>query len=279
MVTEGDPLPIQHIHPRRGVSDLGVSELRHTGDLLWLLTARELKLRYVQTVLGPLWVVVNPLVPALLFTFVFTKVAAIDTAGVSYLVLVTAAMTPWNTVSRTLGRGGGSLVAQRHLLTKVYFPRLLVPLSITLSSVVDHIVSLGIVAVAVAQAGQPLSWRVALLPVLMVWTLALALATTLFVAAISVRRRDALSALPIGIQVWLYVSPIAYPFTAVSGRVQTALSLNPVTSLIEAHRWAVIGSTDLGAVAMTGGLLGTIALLVVSLAVFRVAERGMADAL
>jgi lipopolysaccharide transport system permease protein len=272
--------PVLHeIRPRRGFTDLGLSELRGTGDLLWLLTVRELKLRYVQTVLGPLWVVVNPLVPALLFTFVFTKVADIDTGGIPYLVLVTTAMTPWNTVSRTLGRGGGALVSQRHVLTKVWFPRLLVPLSITLTSVVDHLVSLAIVAAAVAESGQPVTWRLAVLPALLVWTVALALATTLVVAAVSVRRRDALSALPIAIQVWLYVSPIAYPLRSVHGRARDLVALNPMTSLIEAHRWAVTGTDHLGTAAMVGGAAASVVLLVVGLAWFRVAERSMADVL
>jgi lipopolysaccharide transport system permease protein len=228
------------------------------------------------------WVVVNPLVPALLFTFVFTKVADIDTGGIPYLVLVTTAMVPWNTVSRTLGRGGGALVSQRHVLTKVWFPRLLVPLSITLACVVDHLVSLAIVAVAVAQSdqlGQSVSWRLAILPALLVWTMALALATTLVVSAVSVRRRDALSALPIAIQVWLYVSPIAYPLSSVHGRARDLIALNPMTSLIEVHRWAVTGTSHVGTVGLVGGLAAAVALLLVGLAWFRVAERSMADVL
>jgi lipopolysaccharide transport system permease protein len=276
-VSETTALPVHHIAPRRGIGDLGLGGLRHRGHLLWLLTARELRLRYVQTVLGPVWVVVNPLVPAVLFTFVFTKVATIDTDGVPYIILVTAALTPWNTVSRALPRAGGALVAQRSLLTKVYFPRLLIPLAIVLTCIVDHVVSLCIVAAAMVQSGTPATARLLVLPALMVWTLALALATSLLVAAVSVRRRDVLTALPIAIQIWLYVSPVAYPLQSLTGPARALVLLNPMTSLVEAHRWAVYGSSSLGATAMVGGMVEALVLLVVSLVGFRVAERGMAD--
>jgi homopolymeric O-antigen transport system permease protein len=270
-------LPVSDIEPRRGLDGLGLRELRHTGNLLWLFIVREFKLRYVQTALGPLWVVVNPLVPALLFTFLFTKVTTIDTGGVPYLAVVSVAMVPWNTVSRTLTRGGGALVGQRQLLTKVYFPRLLVPLSITITFIVDYLVALGIVGVVMLQFDLPVSWHIVVLPALAVWTLGLALAATLLVAAVSVRRRDALSALPIAVQVWLYVSPVVYTLASLSGLTRTLIDFNPMTSLVEAHRWAITGSTALGATAMACGVLMNVVLLAIALAAFRIADRNMAD--
>jgi len=270
-------LPVTEIQPRRGLDGFGLRELRHTGNLLWLFTMREFKLRYVQTALGPLWVVVNPLVPALLFTFVFTKVTTIQTGGLPYLAVVSVAMVPWNTVSRTLGRGGGALVGQRQLLTKVYFPRLLVPLSITITFIVDYLVALVIVVLVMLRFDLPFTWHLVVLPALAIWTLGLALSTTLLVAAVSVRRRDALSALPIAIQIWLYVSPVVYTLASLSGLARTLIDFNPMTSLIEAHRWAITGSTELGATAMAGGVLLNVVLLVLGLAAFRVADRNMAD--
>ena len=270
-------LPVTEIQPRRGLDGFGLRELRHTGNLLWLFTMREFKLRYVQTALGPLWVVVNPLVPALLFTFVFTKVTTIQTGGLPYLAVVSVAMVPWNTVSRTLGRGGGALVGQRQLLTKVYFPRLLVPLSITFTFIVDYLVALVIVVLVMLRFDLPFTWHLVVLPALAIWTLGLALSTTLLVAAVSVRRRDALSALPIAIQIWLYVSPVVYTLASLSGLARTLIDFNPMTSLIEAHRWAITGSTELGATAMAGGVLLNVVLLVLGLAAFRVADRNMAD--
>jgi lipopolysaccharide transport system permease protein len=117
------------------------------------------------------------------------------------------------------------------------------------------------------------------LPLLAVWTLGLGLATSLLVAAISVRRRDALSALPIAIQVWLYASPVVYTLASVSGAARVLICLNPMTALVEAHRWALTGSTSLGAPGMVGGLLIGLALLVIGLAAHHVAERNMADVL
>jgi len=269
--------PVLELEPRRGLDGLGLRELHHTGNLLWLFILREFKLRYVQTALGPLWVIVNPLVPALLFTFVFTKVTTIETGGLPYLAVVTVAMVPWNTVSRTLARGGGSLVGQRQLLTKVYFPRLLIPLSIAITFIVDYFVALGIVGVVMLRFDLPVTWHIVVLPALVVWTLSLGLATSLLVAAVSVRRRDALSALPIAIQVWLYVSPVIYTLDSLSGVARTLIDFNPMTSLVEAHRWAITGSTELGATAMVGGVLMNLALVLIGLASLRVAERNMAD--
>ena len=278
-MSASDALPTVHINARRGITDLGVGELRHQGHLLWLLTKRELQLRYVQTVLGPLWVVVSPLAPALLFTFVFTQVATIDTHGLPYLVLVTTAMVPWNTVSRVLGRAGGALIAQRNLLTKVYFPRLLVPLSTTLAGIADHLVSLVIVALAMLESGTPATWRLLALPLLTVWTLALALGTSVLSAAVSVRRRDVVTAIPIAVQVWLYASPVAYPLSAVSPRLRPFLACNPMTSLVEAHRWAVLGTTGMSPRSMIAGIAETVVILVCGQALFRAAERNMADVL
>jgi lipopolysaccharide transport system permease protein len=244
-----------------------------------LFTLRELKLRYVQTALGPIWVVVNPLVPALLFTFVFTKVTTIDTGGIPYLAVVTVGMVPWNTVSRTVGRGGGALVSMRSLLTKVYFPRLLIPLSISITFVVDYLVALAIAIVVIVRSDLPLTWHVLVLPALVLWTVALGLAVSLLVAAVSVRRRDALSALPIAIMVWLYASPVVYTLDSLSGWARTIICFNPMTSLVEAHRWALTGSSELGATAMVGGILMGIALVLIGLVALRVAERNMADVL
>jgi len=276
-VSAAPPLPVAEIKARRGLDGFGLRELRHSGNLLWLFALREFKLRYVQTALGPLWVILNPLVPALLFTFVFTKVTTIDTGGLPYIAVVSVAMVPWNTVSRALGRGAGALVGQRQLLTKVYFPRLLVPLSTTITFIVDYLVALAIVGIVMLRFDLPVSWHIVVLPLLAMWTLGLALATTLLVAAVSVRRRDALSALPIAIQVWLFVSPVVYTLASLSGVARTLIAFNPMTSLVEAHRWAITGSTDLGTTAMVGGVLMNMGLLAIALLAFRVADRNMAD--
>jgi ABC-type polysaccharide/polyol phosphate export permease len=123
----------------------------------------------------------------------------------------------------------------------------------------------------------PVTWHIVVLPALAVWTLGLGLATTLLVAAVSVRRRDALSALPIAIQVWLFVSPVVYTLASLSGVARTLIDLNPMTSLVEAHRWAITGSTDLGTTAMVGGIVMNAALLLIALATYRIADRNMAD--
>ena len=267
------------LHPRKGVTDLGLAELQHHRDLLLLFVRRELKLRYTQTVLGPLWVLLNPLLPAIVFSFVFTRVVHLETGPVHYLLLVTTAMVPWTTFSRALTRGGGSLIGERNLLTKVYFPRLLIPLAIVLSSIADLLVSLVVALATFHGSGARLTPRLLLLPLLIVWTLLLSFGVTVTFAGLSVRRRDLINALPFVTQVLLYVSPIAFPLFAVPIRIRSIMRWNPVASLVEAFQWAMSGRTVMPLADLAIGLGSCVAIVLIGLMSFSVGQRAVADVL
>lgn len=270
---------VRTLAPRRGLSSFGLREARSRLDLLLMLIARELKLRYTQTVLGPLWVILNPLVPALLFTLVFTRVVRIQTTEVSYLLLVTTAMAPWTLFSRSVTRGGGSLIAERHLLTKVYFPRLLIPVAVVAASVFDLLVSIAIAMCTYPGSGAAPTTRLAVLPVLIVWALLLSLSVTVMFAGLSVRRRDLVVALPFLLQILLYLSPVAYPLASVNGAVRHLIRFNPMTALVQGFQWSITGRTELPLVDLVIGVTLTALCLAAGLAVFAVAQRDVADVL
>lgn len=274
-----ESLVVKTLEPRRGFSSLGVRESLTRVDLLAMLIRRELKLRYTQTLLGPLWVIVNPLVPALLFTFVFTRVVRIETTGISYLLLVTTAMAPWTLFSRSLTRGGGSLIAERHLLTKVYFPRLLIPLAMVLASIVDLVVSVVIAMCTYHSSGGRVTLRLLALPAVAAWALAVSFAFTIFFAGLSVRRRDLVNALPFLLQVWLYLSPVAYPLTAVPIHLRSVIHINPLTSVVQGFQWCLTGRTTMPIIDLATGIALTGASLAIGLVVFSIGQRAVADVL
>ena len=243
-----------------------------------MLVEKELRTRYVHTFLGPIWIVANPLVPALLFTFVFTKVVPVETKGVGYFSLVTAALAPWATVNRSLMRGGNCLIAERQLLTKVYLPRLLLPLTVVSTAIIDLVASILVAMGSLYMGGGTVGVRILWLPVLVVWTLAIALGLILVLSGSSVYRRDVLYALPMLIQVWLYLTPVMYPASAMPQSIRRLLWLNPLAPIAQCYQWVITGSEVvvvnhvLLSVAMTGMLL------VIGLFVFAKGSSVVADA-
>ena len=256
----------------------GLRQLRGTGELVRLFVERDLKLRYAQTILGPIWVILQPLAPALLFTFVFTKVVDVKTGGVPYLLFITAAMAPWTLVSRAVARGGPSLIAERSLVTKVYFPRLTGQLAVVISSFIDLLVSLVLVALAMLHAHWMPTWRLLVLPVVMLWAGVLGLGTSVLTAAFSVKHRDVVQALPLLTQCWMYVTPIVYPISSVQ-KLRPLILVNPMTSLVEVTRWSIIGRSSLSPVWMVIGAGMSVTILVSGLLAFHRADWDLADVL
>ncbi len=257
---------------------LGLAALAGSRDLVWLFVRRDLKLRHTQSLLGPVWLVLQPLVPAVLFTFVFTKVTTVDTGGIPYLLIVACGMVPWAVINRSLLRGSGALVGDRSLVTKVWFPRLAVLIAVVIGAVIDYLVALAIVFVAMALNGWAPTWRIAALPLLALWSLLLSLGVASLVAALGVTRRDILYVLPVVTQVWLYVSPVGYPHDLVPGP-RMLLLLNPLAGLAELHRWCLLGRADVSIGVVAGAAASTVVLVLAGLLAFKRADRVVADVL
>ncbi len=205
--------------------------------------ARDITLRYRQAVLGVVWVVVVPLLGAGILTFVFGGVASLQApAGIPYFVFTLAGMVTWTAFSLIITRASGVLVGNAQLVGKVYFPRLLLPLSVVLSSMVDVAVSLALLVVTMALSGVHPGLGVITLPIWFLAIVAIALGGGLFFGALMVPYRDIQYIVPVGIQFLLFASPVAYSLASVPASSRFWFELNPLTGLIEGMRWALIGT-------------------------------------
>ena len=272
------PKPMMTIKPSRSWLPVDPRELWAFRELLVRLTARDVTLRYRQTALGVAWVVLQPLLAAGILTFVFGSVAGLPApAGIPYFVFSLAGMVAWNTFSQTIIRSSGSLVANSQLVSKVYFPRLLLPLSSVGSTFVDTVVSFMLLAGLMAVNGVQPGWALVLLPVWLLLLLAVALGVGLAAGALMVRYRDVQFVLPVAVQFLLFASPIAYTLASVPENARMWYELNPLTGLLEGFRWSVLGMPRPSTALMAYAAGVSIVALVVGTAIFNRTERQFAD--
>lgn len=269
--------PHIRIRARRGWTALGAAELWEYRDVLLMLALRDVKLRYRQTALGVAWVVLQPLVAGTIFALIFGHFAKLPSAGRPYLPFVFAGLLGWNLFAGILQRAGNSLVAEARLISKVYFPRLLIPCASAVSALVDFLVSLSVMVVILAWNGLWPGWWLTLFPVALAVTLVLAIGTSLWVSALNVRYRDFMYALPFLIQVWMYASPVVYGLELVPERWRAAFALNPLVGILGAFRAALLGGDGSVFVplAFASGLAALV--LITGAFFFRQMEKGFAD--
>ncbi|MFI5310338.1 MAG: ABC transporter permease [Gemmatimonadales bacterium] len=246
-------------------------------DLCVALGRRDVTLRYRQTMLGVIWVVLQPLIAGGLFSVVFGMVAKLPSEGLPYFVFAYAGFIAWSAFQNTLSRASGSLLAQSNLVTKVYFPRLVLPISALFSAVVDFLVALGSLAVVLAV------YRIAPGPSLLalpLWVLllhAMGLGLGALIAALSVRFRDLQHALPVLVQLLMYASPVAYAISAVPERLRPWFLLNPMSGILDGFRWSVLGTAPPSVAGVVLSVGGTLVALVAGALVFARFERRLAD--
>jgi lipopolysaccharide transport system permease protein len=266
------------LRPTRGWVAIDVLELMRFRDLLIEFARRDVKLRYRQTLLGILWVVLQPLLAAGLLTFAFAIVAGMRPEGTSYFLFSFGGLLVWNVFSATLSKASLSMVGNSYLVSKVYFPRLILPLSSTLSTLVDFSVSLGVLVILLIGYGVGLQWPILALPFWILLVLCLALGAGLVAAALAVEYRDIQHILPVLIPFMLYASPVAYDVSQVPVRYQGAFYLlNPLAGLIGGFRWSVLGRPLPPAPYLIWSAGFAVALFLLGAAVFRRIERKFAD--
>ena len=269
--------PTFRIRPTKGWAALNVGELWKYRDLLWILVERDIKLIYKQTALGIIWVVLQPLIAAVIFAVIFGYVAKLPSDGAPYLLFVFCGLTVWTYFSQGLQRAGNSLVRSAHLISKVYFPRLLIPLANTLGALVDFVVVLVVLFVLMAIYGVPFTFRLATIPVFLFFMALTATGAALWFSALSVKYRDCTYALPYFVQVWMYASPVVYPISMVPAKWQPLFALNPAVGFIEGFRWAVLGHSALNLNVLYITIVMSLVALLSGAFFFRRAERGFAD--
>jgi lipopolysaccharide transport system permease protein len=236
-------LPITRIEPPKRWSALQLRELFDYRELAAFMAWRDVKVRYTQTALGVAWAVLQPLMAMVLFTIVFGRIAGLPSDGVPYPLFALAGLLPWQLFSSALTASANSVVGNAGLLTKVYFPRLIVPLSAALATLVDFAVSLVVLAGLMAYYGVAPTPAVAALPLFLAIGLATALGAGLWFAALNVKYRDVRYVLPFIAQLWLFASPVAYSTSLIeSPTARTLYALNPMAGVIQGFRWALIGS-------------------------------------
>jgi lipopolysaccharide transport system permease protein len=266
------------IRSRPGWIGIDWKEMIAYRDLFFYLVWRDISVRYKQTVLGPAWAILQPLLLMLIFTLFFGRGGLkIDTGGLEpYPVFVFAGLIPWALFSQGMPQAALSLVSQQNLLTKVYFPRLFVPVAAACVFLVDLVISLGIYALLLLGFGVVPSWTVIFLPALIVLTLIATLGVGVLISALTVFYRDFRHVVPFLVQIFLFVTPVIYPATALSRRYQWVLALNPMFGVVPAYRSAILGRPwdflNLGISAASG-----LGLFVLAVFYFRRMERHFAD--
>ena len=265
------------IAPSRGLFHFDLMGVLHYRDLLWLLVKRDIQVRYKQAAIGVLWAVLQPLLTMLLFTVIFGKLAKLGSDGLPYAVFSFAALLPWNYFAAAITRSGTSLVSNAGLISKVYFPRLIVPLAAVLSPLLDFAISFGILLLMMVWYGITPTWGVLLLPLFLALAVVVAFASCLFLAALNVQYRDVGHALPFLVQIWMYACPVVYSIALVPEKWRWLYSLNPMVGVIEGFRWALLGKAqpDFGAMAISSAMV--VVLLFGGLVYFKRMERMFAD--
>ena len=252
-------------------------ELWRYRELFYFLAWRDLKLRYKQTVLGVLWALIQPLFTMVVFTLFFGNLAKIPSDGAPYPLFYIAALLPWTYFSTTLATSGNSLVSNAQLITKVYFPRAILPVSGAMSGLVDFAIGCLILVGLMIYYGVRPDWAFLLWPVLLIPLVVLTLGISMILASLNVRYRDIKYALPFMIQLWLFVTPVIYPTSIIPQRFRFIAALNPLTGIIDAFRNSVIPSQVIDWQMLSLSCLLTGLVFVIGMTFFRNAERAFAD--
>ncbi len=236
--------PVTVIEPKSEWNIFNFGEVFRYRDLLFLLAKRDISLRYKQSAIGVLWAVLQPLLPALMFTIIFGMFAKLPSDGTSYLLFVFCGTTIWSLFSQSLTRAGNSLVGNANLVTKIYFPRIIIPLSSVGSVIFDFLISCVVLAILMAIHNVVPTVRMFLFPIFVLQTFVTAFGISLWLSALNVKYRDFTYALPFVIQVWMYVTPVVYASSIVPDKYRLLFSINPAVGFIEGARWSLISSSS-----------------------------------
>lgn len=264
------------IERQKGWRTLNMKELWAYRELLWVLVARDIKVRYKQTVLGASWALIQPLATMLLFSLIFGRLAKIPSDGFPYPIFVYAGLLPWIFFANALSSSSNSLVGQQQLISKVYFPRLIIPLSSVGSGLVDFAISSLIMLALMVYFGVGASINLLAVPLLIIAVIFIALGVGTLLSALTVTYRDFRYIIPFMVQFWMFATPVVYPASMFPEKWQWVLFINPMAGLIEAFRSAFLDRPfDLGAIGISA--VSAIAFFIAGVFYFEKMERRFAD--
>jgi lipopolysaccharide transport system permease protein len=270
-------VPITIIEPKKGWVPIDLKEIWHYRELLYFLTKRDIKVRYKQTILGGLWAIIQPVFTMIVFTIFFGRLAKVPSEGIPYPIFVYAGLLPWTYFANAVTSSGNSLVGSANLITKIYFPRLIVPASASLAGLLDFFIAMLILGVMMIYYQFVPGIGILLFPLLVGLTFFCAVGAGLWLSALNVQYRDIRYAIPFLIQIWMFVSPVIYPVTIVDDKYQWILALNPMGGVINAYRASILGHMPID-----WGLLGISSIIIIiiflaGLYYFRRMEKIFAD--
>lgn len=265
------------VRPSKGWGGVRPGELWDYRELFYFLTWRDIKVRYKQTALGAAWAVLQPLATMVVFSVFFGSLAGVPSNGLPYPVFALAALVPWTFFATGVALAGNSLVEQERILTKIYFPRLIVPAAAVLATLVDLAIAFAVLLVLMAAYGIAPSAAVLSLPLFVALAAATALGAGLWLSALNVMYRDVRYAIPFLVQLWLFISPVAYPSDLVPEPWDAVYGLNPMAGVIDGFRWALLDGAPAPGPELAVSVLTAVALVVGGLLYFRRMERSFAD--
>lgn len=265
------------INPPSAWPAIGLRELWEYRELLYFLTWRDIKVRYKQTALGAIWAVIQPLFMMVVFSLFFGKLAGVASDGVPYPVFTFCALLPWQLFAHSLTQASNSLVGNQNLITKVYFPRLVVPISAVLGGLVDFAIALVILFVMLFLYGIVPGWQIVALPAIVLLAVMTALAVGLWLSALNVQYRDVRYTINFLVQFWLFATPVAYSSSIVPEKWRAFYALNPMVGVVDGFRWALLGKPESPGVPILVSLIVVSLLLVGGLYYFRRLEQQFAD--
>jgi lipopolysaccharide transport system permease protein len=265
------------IEPGRGPVPLRLYEVWQYRELLYFLTWRDIKVRYKQTVLGAAWAIIQPFFTMVVFSLFFGKLAGVPSDGIPYPIFSYAALVPWTFFAYGLNQSANSLVSSANLLQKVYFPRLVIPLSSIISGAVDFLLAFIILILMMLFYNMVPTLKVLWLPLLLLLTMVTALGVGLWLSVLNVEYRDIRYAVPFITQFWLFATPIAYPSSLLPDPWRTLYGINPMAGVVEGFRWALLGTRTAPGPIIIVSSLASLAILVGGACYFRRMEKTFAD--
>lgn len=275
-MTEENTAQVTYIKPKKSWLSLDLKEIWAYRELLYFLTWRDVKIRYKQTAIGVLWVILQPVITTAIFTVLFSSFARFETKDVPYPLFALSGLMIWLFVHTAITMASNSFISNTNLVTKVYFPRLIVPFAATLAGVIDLAFSLGILVILMIYYGTALTWQIFFAPIFLILAIVQTVAFGTLFSALNVRFRDVKFALPFALQVWMIASPVFYPSSILSEKWRLIFAINPLVGILEGFRAALFGNEfDWQVIGISSGSI--LVLVLISLFVFKRMEDDFAD--
>jgi lipopolysaccharide transport system permease protein len=270
-------LPVLRIEPSSGWGPLNLKDMWTFRELFYFLTWRDIKLRYKQTELGIAWAILQPLLTMVIFSLFFGRLAKIPSDGIPYPVFAFTALVPWIFFANGLTQASNSLVGNSNLITKVYFPRIMIPISSVLSGAFDFALAFAVLLGMLAYYRMPVTSAICFLPLFLLLALVTALGTGLWFSALNVRYRDVRFVMPFLVQIWMFATPIAYPSSLIPGNWRILYGLNPMVGVIEGFRCMLPGIPTQPSLMIAVSSLVALAVLIGGVFYFKRVEKTFAD--